>query len=303
MNLHFTVTGLATGLIGPGDNITDRLISALGDAGCNSFRDGDIVVLAESMVATAEGRLVLLDSITPSGKARELARKYVMDPREAEIVLRESDEIVGGIPGFLLCMKGGTLLPNAGVDNSNAPHGYIVPLPANPDASAERIRKEIREWSGADVGVIIADSRVHPMRSGCCGIAIGCAGIPAVLDIPQRSDFYGINLPKEQLAVADCIASAAELVMGESDEGIPGALVRGLGLPVSNRTGVPLADANDCIYMQVAPVLGGTGRITLGNGKNRVGGITRSAAQLRCQPVRPAPRTGQGHRSRVSCAG
>jgi len=269
MNPHFMVTGLVTGLIHPGDDITDRFISALEDAGCNPFLAGDILVLAESIVATAEGRLVLLDSVRPSEVAQRLADQYGMDPREAEIVLQESDEIVGGIPGFLLCMKGGTLLPNAGVDNSNAPHGYIVPLPADPDASAVRIRTEIRERSGADVGVIIADSRVHPMRSGCCGIAIGCAGISAVPDIPQRNDRSGNNLLKEQLAVADCIASAAELVMGESDEGIPGAVVRGLGLPVSNRTGVPLADANECIYMQVAPVLGGTDRKTHGKGKEQ----------------------------------
>lgn len=250
MNQHFTVTGLATGLIQPGDAITDRLVIALRDTGGNPFQDGDILVLAESMVATAEGRLVFLDAVSPSPRAIDLARKYGMDPCEAEVVLRESDEIVGGIPGFLLCMKGGTLLPNAGVDNSNAPHGYIVPLPADPDASAVRIRTEIRERTGADIGVIIADSRVHPMRSGCSGIAIGCAGIPAVLNIPGPGNSPGPGPIKARLAVADCIASAAELVMGESDEGIPCAQVRGLGLPMSNDTGVPVADANDCIYMR-----------------------------------------------------
>ena len=246
MNPHFAVTGLATGLIQYGDDIVGRLISALEIAGSTHFQDRDILVLAESMVATAEGGLVLLDSVTPSDNARDLAVKYSMDPREAEIVLRESDEIIGGIPGFLLCMKGGTLLPNAGVDNSNAPHGYMVPLPADPGASAERIRAELQERTGADVGVIIADSRVHPMRSGCSGIAIGCAGIPAVLDRPHKNDAV-----KQLRAVADCIASAAELVMGEADEGIPCALVRGLGVPMSECTGVPVTDTNHCIYMHV----------------------------------------------------
>jgi len=251
MNRCYTVTGLASDLILPGDDITDRLLNALENAGGDPFRDGDILVLAESMVATAEGRIVSLDTITPSSRACELAAKYNMDPREAEIVLQESDEIIGGIPGFLLCMKGGTLLPNAGVDNSNAPQGCLVPLPADPDASAERIRMEIRKRSRAEVGVIIADSRVHPMRSGCCGIAIGCAGIPAVLDTHQSKDSAINHGFRARIAVADCIASAAELVMGESDEGIPFALVRGLGLPVSNCTGVPVAAVNDCIYMQV----------------------------------------------------
>jgi F420-0:gamma-glutamyl ligase len=147
-------------------------------------------------------------------------------------------------------MKGGTLLPNAGVDNSNAPQGCLVPLPADSNASANRIRNEIRERSRAEVGVIIADSRVHPMRSGCCGIAIGCAGISAVLDTHRRNDSTENNRFGKELADADCIASAAELVMGESDEGIPCAIVRGLGLPINDRSGVPVIDVNDCIFMK-----------------------------------------------------
>lgn len=253
MNPCFTVIGLVSGLIQKGDDITGRLIKALENVRKAPIRDGDILVLAESMVATAEGRVISLDSITPSSQACELAATYRMDPREVEIVLQESDEIIGGIPGFLLCMKGGTLLPNAGVDNSNAPRGCVAPLPADPNASARRIRTEIRERCRADLGVIIADSRVHPMRSGCCGIAIGCAGIPAVLDAYRKQDSSENNRFRKELAVADCIASAAEIVMGESDEGIPCALVRGLGLPVSNRTGVPVVDVNDCIYMQIVP--------------------------------------------------
>jgi coenzyme F420-0:L-glutamate ligase / coenzyme F420-1:gamma-L-glutamate ligase len=251
MNRRYSVTGLVTGMIYSGDDITDRLIGALESTGGDPIRDGDILVLAESMVATAEGRIISLDSITPSSRACELAAKYRMDPRETEIVLQESDEIIGGIPGFLLCMKGGTLLPNAGVDNSNAPQGCLVPLPADPNASAQRIRTEIGERCRADVGVIIADSRVHPMRSGCCGIAVGCAWIPAVLDAYRKLNSSDNNRFSKELAVADCIASAAELVMGESDEGIPFTLVRGLGLPVSNRSGVPQVDVNDCPYMGI----------------------------------------------------
>ena len=103
-----------------------------------------------------------------------LAREYQMDPRLVEVVLQESDRVVGGIPGFLLCMKNGTLLPNAGIDASNAPAGSVVLLPTDPDATAARIRAGIAERTGADVGVII-DSRTHAMRLGCCGVAIGCA--------------------------------------------------------------------------------------------------------------------------------
>ena len=123
--------------------------------------------------------MVRLDTVTPSPHAQELAERYHMDPRTVEVVLVESDEVVGGIPGFLLCMKQGTLLPNAGVDASNAPPGCIVPLPKDPDASAIHIKDEMPAVH-ARIGVIIADSRTHAMRLGCSGVAIGCAGITSV---------------------------------------------------------------------------------------------------------------------------
>jgi len=212
--------------------------------------DGDILVLAESMVATAEGRLVRLSTVTPSPQAEQLAKTYDMDPCTAEVVLGESDEVVGGIPHFLLCMTNGTLLPNAGVDGSNAPPGCLVPLPADPDASAVRIKKEIDDLAGKKVAVIIADSRTHAMRSGCSGVAIGCAGIISVIDDRGRSDLFGRKLEVTKRAVADNIASAAELVMGEADEGIPAAIVRGLGLPISDdAVGVESIDADECLFM------------------------------------------------------
>ena len=249
MNLNYQVIGLASGLVQPGDDITSHLIGALDHAGCSPPLNGDIFVLAESMVATAEGRLVFLDDVSPSARACELADKYAMDPREAEVVLRESDQIVGGIFGFLLCMKGGTLLPNAGVDNSNAPPGFIVPLPEDPDASALRICREIRERTGADTGVIVADSRVHAMRSGCSAVAIGCAGIPGVIHDDSNPAHSSGPFRMQDRAVADMIASAAEIVMGEADECTPFALVRGLGLPLSERCGIKKIRLSDCIYM------------------------------------------------------
>ena len=126
MNPSFSVTGLSTGIIRPHESFTDRIIVAA-DAACGGFADGDILVLAETAVATAEGNVVRLDSVTPSPHARELAERYHMDPRTVEVVLVESDSVVGGIPGFLLCMKQGTLLPNAGVDASNALPGASCP--------------------------------------------------------------------------------------------------------------------------------------------------------------------------------
>ena len=250
MNRSFEVYGLSTGIISIGDSIADRVVGAAGKA-CNGFKDGDILVLAETAVATAEGNVIALSGITPSERAQELAARYRMDPRTVEVVLQESDSIVGGIDGFLLCMKHGTLLPNAGVDASNAPPGCVTPLPGNPDYSALTIKKAIADRTGSRIGVIIADSRTHAMRRGCSGVAIGCAGITAVIDDRGRSDLFGRKLEVTQRAVADNIASAAELVMGEADECIPAAIVRGLGMPVGDQSGIEAIDAEECLFMGV----------------------------------------------------
>ena len=251
MNSSFAVHGLPTDIIRSGDPIAEQVIAAAIKT-CGGFRDGDILVLAETAVATSEGNVIRLAEILPSAHARRLAEKHQMDPATAEVVLRESDSIVGGIPGFLLCMKGGTLLPNAGVDASNAPPGCVTPLPVDPDASARTIKQAVERETGAKIGVIIADSRTHAMRRGCSGVAIGCAGIPSVIDDRGRSDLFGRKLEVTKRAVADNIASAAELVMGEADECTPAAIIRGIGLPVSDDCiGVESIAANECLFMGV----------------------------------------------------
>ena len=248
MNTSFEVFGLSTGIIRSGDPIADRVLAAA-DATCGGFEEGDILVLAETAVATSEGNVIDLSTITPSPEAQGLAEKYHMDARTAEVVLRESDSIVGGIPGFLLCMKGGTLLPNAGVDASNAPPGCVTPLPADPDKSALRIKAAIERQACVQIGVIIADSRTHAMRLGCSGVAIGSAGIPSVIDDRGRCDLFGRKLEVTKRAVADNIASAAELVMGEADECTPAAIIRGIGLPIGDHVGVETIDATECLFM------------------------------------------------------
>jgi len=248
MNDSFTVFGLKTGLIKSGDSIADCIIAAAQPA-CDGFKDGDILVLAETAVATAEGNVIPLSTITPSAWAEKLAAQYQMDPRVVEVVLQETDSVIGGITGFLLCMKNGTLLPNAGVDASNAPLGCVTPLPENPDRSALAIKKAIEIRCNAKVGVIIADSRTHAMRRGCSGVAIGAAGITAVIDDRGRSDLFGRTLEVTKRAVADNIASAAELVMGEADESTPGAVIRGLGMPIGDQTGIETISAEECLFM------------------------------------------------------
>jgi coenzyme F420-0:L-glutamate ligase/coenzyme F420-1:gamma-L-glutamate ligase len=245
----FCVYGIRTGMIREGDPLVDALLESVSQSGAVSFRDGDVVVLAETAVATAEGSVVDLGSVVPGEESIRLGHRYGIDPRLVEVVTRESDEVVGGIPGHLLCMKGGTLLPNAGVDASNAPPGCVVLLPADPGRSARTIREEITARTGAQVGVIIADSRTHAMRSGCSGVAIGCAGIPSVIDARGRPDLFGRPLEVTKQALADNIASAAEIVMGEADECTPAAVIRGLGIPITDVAGVESIDAADCLFM------------------------------------------------------
>jgi coenzyme F420-0:L-glutamate ligase/coenzyme F420-1:gamma-L-glutamate ligase len=249
MTTAFCVYGIRTGIIRGGDSLVDALLAGICQTEASSFRDGDVVVLAETAVATAEGSVVDLASVVPGENSLRLGDRYGIDPRLVEVVTRESDEVVGGIPGHLLCMKGGTLLPNAGVDASNAPPGCVVLLPADPDRTACMIREEIATRTGLQVGVIIADSRTHAMRSGCSGVAIGCSGIPSIIDARGRPDLFGRPLEVTKQALADNIASAAEIVMGEADECTPAVLVRGLGIPITDVAGVESIDAAECLFM------------------------------------------------------
>lgn len=245
-----SLIGIKTGLIHQGEEILPLLLSAMKKQEI-TLTDGDIVVIAESALATSEGRLVRFTDVTPSPEADELASQYDLDPRLAEIVIGESDEIIGGIPGFLLCTSKGNLLPNAGVDGSNAPDGMVSLLPADPNMSAKKIREDLFQVTGACVAVLVIDSRTHPMRYGCSGVAIGCSGIPSVLDERGKKDLFGRELKVTRRAIADNIASAAELLMGEADEGIPVVLVRGLNIPVGNYEGVEQIAADECLFMGI----------------------------------------------------
>lgn len=247
MNTSFSIHGVKTGLLRPGDDITERIIRAAeGDCG---IEDGDIIVIAESALASAEDRIISLADVIPGREAEKYAEEHSMDPRVAEIVISESDEIIGGIPGFLLCIKDDTLLPNAGVDGSNTPEGTIVPLPADPNGSASRIKGGIREKTGSDVAVLIIDSRTHAMRLGVSGVTIGCSGMNAVTDCRGKNDLYGRTLEVTRRAVGDCIASAAELVMGEADECIPVVIIRGLSDLVGEGDGIETIAPDECLFM------------------------------------------------------
>ena len=218
------------------------------------LKDGDVLVISSKFVAVSEGRTVRLSSVRVGARARELAAKYRMDPRLCELVVRESDEVLGGIPGFLLTTKDGLLTPNAGIDKSNVKHGTVVLYPRRPEASARRIREALQYSLGVSVGVIICDSRLSPTRRGTTGVAIAASGIEAVLDMRGRRDLFGNVLKVTSQGIADDLSSAAEVLMGESDEATPMVLVRGLHRGLLTKTEYPgqrFAIAMvECVYLR-----------------------------------------------------
>lgn len=203
------------------------------------LRDGDVLVISSKFVAVSEGRVVRLADVRVGAKARELATRHRMDPRLCELVVRESDVVLGGIPGFLLTSKEGLLTPNAGIDKSNVGHGKVVLYPRRPEVSARILREALQYSPGVSVGVIICDSRLSPTRRGTTGVAIAASGIEAILDMRGRSDLFGNVLRVTSQGVADDLSSAAEMLMGESDEGIPMVLIRGASRSLLKRTEYP----------------------------------------------------------------
>lgn len=240
--------GIKTPLIRPGDDMGSVLLRSIRNSGL-TIMDGDIVVLAESAVATAESRVVDLRNVIPGGEAEELGKKYAVDPREMELVLRECDEIIGGVPGAVLTITKGNLSPNAGIDGSNAPEECVVLLPEDPMASAARIRKQLQEAFGCRLGVIVGDSRTQPMRLGCVGIALGCSGLHPVEDARGSKDLFGKELTITSKAIADNLVSAAQLIMGEAGEGIPAVVIRGNGVVVVDEgMEIPVFSKEECMY-------------------------------------------------------
>ena len=215
-----------------GDDLGAILVAAAARAG--GLEDHDVVVVAQKAVSKVEGRVVDLAGVEPSDRARELAAGT--DPRRIEVILREAREVVRARPPLIIAeTRHGFVCASAGVDSSNArgPDTLIL-LPLDPDASAARLRKEIRAHTEIEVGVIVSDSFGRAWRRGTTDVALGVAGVAAVLDLDGQQDSAGYELHATQIAVADEIAGAAQLVMGKT-EGIPAAIVRGLPLQGKGR--------------------------------------------------------------------
>ena len=214
-----------------GDSLAALIVAALARSRCALAAD-DVIVVAQKVVSKAEGRQVFLDTVQPSARALELARAADKDARLMELVLRESREVIRVKPGVVIVEhRLGFIMANAGVDQSNLDGQQAAAsallLPENPDASAERLREELRAACGAEIGVVVNDSFGRAWRNGVTGVAIGVAGVPALVDMRGQTDRSGRELKVTQVAAADELAAAASLVMGQAHEGFPVVLARG----------------------------------------------------------------------------
>jgi coenzyme F420-0:L-glutamate ligase/coenzyme F420-1:gamma-L-glutamate ligase len=225
-------------LIRPGDDLAGMVLIAQKKAGI-ALLGGDIIVMAQKVVSKAEGRLVNLAEVLPSLEARELARRSHKDPRVVEMVLRESNQVLRVRPGVIIVEhRLGFVCANAGIDHSNVrgeggePEDWVLLLPESPDASAQALRQRLEEASGASLGVLIIDSHGRAWRLGTVGAAIGLAGLPGVADLRGHPDLFGYRLQTTEVGVADELAAAASLVMGQAAEATPVVHARGFSYPL-----------------------------------------------------------------------
>jgi coenzyme F420-0:L-glutamate ligase len=216
---------LKTEEVKTGDNLVEVTLETLKNQNLTLEND-DILAFTSKIVAYAEGRLVKLAEVKPSESANQLARKFSLQPEFAELILREADKIYGGVEKAVLTLKGGILTANAGIDNKNAPPGSAVLWPLNPREWARKTREEVKRKTGKKIGVLIVDSSLVPLRIGTSGLALAVAGFKPIRDTRGERDLYGKPLTITRHAVADDLASAAHLLMGEAAEKTPIVLIK-----------------------------------------------------------------------------
>ena len=228
-----------TRVIKASDDPVEAILQSLREQNLK-LEDNDILTVTSKIIAYAEGRVVKLSDLKPSDRAKELAKQFSLQPEFAELILHEADKIYGGVEKAILTLKNGVLTANAGIDNKNAPLDYVVLWPNNPQKWAKQIREEIKRRTSKKVAVLIIDSGLVPLRMGTSGLALAVAGFKPVRDCRGKKDIYGKPLVITRHAVADDLASAAHLLMGEVAEKTPVVLIK--DAPV---------DFDDCVYGSV----------------------------------------------------
>ena len=215
-------------LIQGGDDLVGIIIKSLSDSG-EELQNKDILVLSHKIVSKSEGNMVDLNEVIPSEEALELAQEVGKDPRIVHLILKESKRVVRKHYGVLIVEhKSGWVCADAGVDFSNVSGDCVALLPEDPDMTAAVIRNRIQECLKVEIAVLISDSQGRPFRNGAIGIALGYAGMPGLVSKVGYEDLYHYRLRRTQVAFADQVASSALMVMGETNEGVPAVIVRGL---------------------------------------------------------------------------
>jgi coenzyme F420-0:L-glutamate ligase/coenzyme F420-1:gamma-L-glutamate ligase len=215
-------------IIRRGDDVGVQICEATRRSGF-TLRNGDVLIIAQTIISRAEGRIVNLSTVTPSSRAKALAKKLDKRPELVEVILQASKRVVRAEQKHLIVeTPHGHVCANAGVDSSNVPNSDCVTLlPKNPDRSAEKIRKTIKGQLGVNVAIIISDTHGRPFREGAINIAIGISGLIPLKSYIGLTDLFGYELRTTQVAIADELASAAELLMGEANEGNAVIVIRG----------------------------------------------------------------------------
>ena len=243
------IIGLRTPLIEPDDDLAEIVVKAAEKIG--GFKDGDILIIASSVISTAQGNLKELSEVQVSERARELSKESGLDERFVEVIIEEADRVLSVGEKCLLTLKDGMLRINAGVDRTNAPLDHVVLSPRNVDRTASDILRALRRRTGKKIGLIVADSHVQPLRLGTVGQAIATRGIKPVIDYRGKMDLYGRPLRMTFGAIADQLASAAQVVMGEAAERTPAVIVRGADVEFSGARISPKIDPKRCIYAEL----------------------------------------------------
>jgi coenzyme F420-0:L-glutamate ligase len=243
---------IKTPLVHLGDDIIKVILESIDSAGLK-IEDRDVLVVSDKIVATSEGRIINFDSVKPGRKAKQLAKKYSLEPPYVELVLKEAEEIFGGVPKALMTLKNNVLIANAGIDHKNAPENSACLWSINPNETTKKIWKTISKKTGRKIGLILVDSHVNPMRVGTVGFALGIAGFKPTKDCRGSLDLYGRKVLITRINVADDLAAAAHLVIGETTERTPLALVRGAPVEITDDydpNEITIA-REDCMYMGV----------------------------------------------------
>ena len=214
-------------LVVKGDNIAELILSSLKKQNIK-LEEGDILLIAETLISKAEGNYIDLNKIKPSSKADELAQKTGKTPQLIEAIINESKEIIAVGPNFIISeTKHGFVCANAGIDESNVKNGLATPMPENPDKSAAKIYNSLKNEVNGNLAIIITDTQGRAFRNGAVGVAIGCCGISPLWERAGEKDLYGRKLETTEIAIADELAASASILMGQANEGIPVVLARG----------------------------------------------------------------------------